>query len=632
MNLTYKLFILFLLIPIYGISARSSFSKDRMQTPSIILSPNIMNGVNVLSQSMLKNENVIYVVQHDFDLQNNKITVPSNCTLDFQGGRFVNGELIGNHTRIMAGQSLIFKTITLSGTWNVENVYSTWFDFVTDDEKVDNSANFHNLSAMCSDTSQNNIYIKKGTYYAQIKNGKLIENVYPEGRCLIELKSNTQLFNDGTIMLTGCELQRYAILYMFEKESININGGVYIGDVDTHKGTKGEWGYGVFVRSSQNITINHVNISKCWGDGIVIGGLSHNQMHASTNIIIKNSIFDNNRRQGCSITYAKDVFIDNCVFKNTGMTYYTAPGAGIDLEPDRKTTANENIHITNCFFEQNKGFGIQVHGANKKINISSCQNQSSKNGGLLINMHYSDDDSYVNVSNCNLGAGIMLFGGKINLNNCYWGGTVLGKSTFDFPLRVDIYKCRLGSPYDTMTYFKYLFKHSKPSIDYFNVRNSVLKLGNTTNVLSINNPISPNERITIDNCTIDANNKILQIYSSLNIKGCTIKNTRQIFFNLNGYVAGPIEFINNNIYYSNAAERCLVMINPLAKEVDYNPVLSIVDCNFYPTRLIDEHAIQSFTKSIYNNYIIRGVHFEGKNAKIIELNVKNRLNVKSRFR
>lgn len=53
---------------------------------------------NLLTQQMLNKENTIYVLQYDYSLNYQTISIPEGCTLDFQGGSFANGIIIGNDT------------------------------------------------------------------------------------------------------------------------------------------------------------------------------------------------------------------------------------------------------------------------------------------------------------------------------------------------------------------------------------------------------------------------------------------------------------------------------------------------------------------------------------------------------
>lgn len=60
------------------------------------LRKNMINGVNVLTQEMMSEPNQIYIIQYDYDLRGETITIPDNCILDFQGGSINNGTLEGS--------------------------------------------------------------------------------------------------------------------------------------------------------------------------------------------------------------------------------------------------------------------------------------------------------------------------------------------------------------------------------------------------------------------------------------------------------------------------------------------------------------------------------------------------------
>ena len=64
----------------------------------IVLPKNIISGVNVLTSSMITHANMVYVIEHEFDLKGNKLVLPFGCTLLFKGGSIRNGEIVGNET------------------------------------------------------------------------------------------------------------------------------------------------------------------------------------------------------------------------------------------------------------------------------------------------------------------------------------------------------------------------------------------------------------------------------------------------------------------------------------------------------------------------------------------------------
>ena len=55
---------------------------------------------NILLQEDVTEENTIYEILYDFDLNNQTIEIPNNCILDFRGGSISNGKIILNTTKI----------------------------------------------------------------------------------------------------------------------------------------------------------------------------------------------------------------------------------------------------------------------------------------------------------------------------------------------------------------------------------------------------------------------------------------------------------------------------------------------------------------------------------------------------
>lgn len=94
----------------------------------VYLRKNISDGKNVLTQAMMNKANTRYIIQYDYDLDGETITVPEGCTLDFQGGSLRNGTILGENTKIISGlQKIFWDTLSFSGTWNVTGGFIEWF-------------------------------------------------------------------------------------------------------------------------------------------------------------------------------------------------------------------------------------------------------------------------------------------------------------------------------------------------------------------------------------------------------------------------------------------------------------------------------------------------------------------------
>lgn len=109
--------------------------KDYSGMGRVYLRKHYVNGVNTLTQHMMKKPNTIYIIQYDYCLAGQTIEVPENCVLDFQGGSLRNGILQGNNTIIKACYN-IFDGITFIGSFEC-SFKALWFNVSS--KNIDNS-------------------------------------------------------------------------------------------------------------------------------------------------------------------------------------------------------------------------------------------------------------------------------------------------------------------------------------------------------------------------------------------------------------------------------------------------------------------------------------------------------------
>jgi len=244
-------------------------------------------------------------------------------------------------------------------------------DGITDDTR-----SFQNAIDSVASSGGGTVFVPGGKYFI-------------DGDVSVKLKSHVTLrFADSTAQLIAkpTRSQRFYILMVLNATDVNIIDGKIIGDRKEHLDTTGEWGMGIAVYGSKNVTIDGTKIYNCWGDGIVIGAKGGAPFYApnpSINVTVKNVTSDNNRRQAITIGKANGVLIDSCILTNT---HGTKPMAGIDIEPDKDTA--QNITIQNCLLAYNKGNGIEIY-VNR---FSAVKNVVAKNnfihhnayGGYLI--------------------------------------------------------------------------------------------------------------------------------------------------------------------------------------------------------------------------------------------------------
>jgi hypothetical protein len=235
----------------------------------------------------------------------------------------------------------------------------------------------------------------------------------------------------------------YKILNIYADNTVVKNIEI-VGDRYHHLGSWGEWGAGVRIANSHNITLEHVLVRDCWGDGIYIDDVPGSR---NDTILIKDSKSLNNRRQGMSIISGKNITIDNTILRGTNGT---SPQAGIDFEPDDSSDEISNVTISRCTIDNNHGVGVIIYDhvnrvSNVRITNTSIQNNNlpglfTLNGyGLTVdnslfnnNQHVSDkyhseikleDTEDVNIYNNNINTnvigshGISIYGGFGEIHN-----------------------------------------------------------------------------------------------------------------------------------------------------------------------------------------------------------------------
>lgn len=98
--------------------SRSSLSKYANYT-TVYPKPAMVGGKIVLTQDMINKQNVKYIIKWNFDLDDETITVPEGCLIEFDGGIFSNGTLVGNETILVYNQEEkdVFKNVSLEGSF-----------------------------------------------------------------------------------------------------------------------------------------------------------------------------------------------------------------------------------------------------------------------------------------------------------------------------------------------------------------------------------------------------------------------------------------------------------------------------------------------------------------------------------
>lgn len=236
--------------------------------------------------------------------------------------------------------------------------------------------------------SEHNIeYIKleKGTY---LIDGKSKSNYVGESTAKkgIVMQSNI-IFdcNGSTLKHIDCDVVNYAVFSVTDVQNVTIMNGILIGDKESHNysnvQSSHEWGFGIDVRGSHDVTLNNLNISNFTGDGIILNDIIKNEKYiVSKNIKISNCNIYACRRQGISVIDADIVDIyNNEIHDIQG----TLPKTAIDLETnDDSNQKIKNIKIYNNKF-YNLGSTTAILANRQVFDVEIYNNEI--NGNILLN-------------------------------------------------------------------------------------------------------------------------------------------------------------------------------------------------------------------------------------------------------
>ena len=113
----------------------------------------ILRSNKTIAEQMIQ-DNTIYEIRYDFDLDGETLEIPANCVLDFKGGSFSNGTLQGDNTKISGNPTYsIFNDCEIKG-FNIGYMDVRWFGAISDfksssDQGTDNAVCFDRAIKAC---------------------------------------------------------------------------------------------------------------------------------------------------------------------------------------------------------------------------------------------------------------------------------------------------------------------------------------------------------------------------------------------------------------------------------------------------------------------------------------------------
>lgn len=161
--------------------------------------------------------------------------------------------------------------------------------------------------------------------------------------------------------------------------------------------TSGEQRHCMDIEGASNVTIGGISCNDSGGDGLYLAD--------STNVAVEDCIFNNNRRQGSSITGGVNhVYYLRDHFTNTNGTL---PQSGIDIEPNDPGGFLLDVNIRDSYTDGNAGDGLMIstglmNATSQPISITVLRHHSTGNqrygyvginGDILRPLPFDPNDS-----------------------------------------------------------------------------------------------------------------------------------------------------------------------------------------------------------------------------------------------
>lgn len=286
---------------------------------------------------------------------------------------------------------------------------------------------------------------------------------------LIPLDYQTiECVGNGEIKVIPNSSSTYSCIQGYNLNGVTLLNLKLTGDKDSHLGTTGEFGHGIWIVNSHDINIIGGEIKDMWGDGIAPTSFTSDNSNASsmpidfntdisTNYKIVGCNIQNCRRQGISIIGINSFIIESCHLSNIRGT---DPSAGIDCEPDTSLATNRNGVISGNIIKNCK-IGIMTTPSNVGINITS-------NTILEVNVGTQIQGSNISISSNNISVSPVA---NSSLNGCFCIGSGGNKTFIGNTCTVDTETFSIG----------FISRHGSTPIDSVIIKGNTFKIVNNIN-------------------------------------------------------------------------------------------------------------------------------------------------------
>lgn len=182
------------------------------------------------------------------------------------------------------------------------------------------------------------------------------------GRMFIRRDNLTLIFEKGAVLLakSGAFPGRSdSLMNCDQRKNITIKGYGATFQMRKAEYGSGEWRSCISMNNSTDVNILGLTLRDSGGDGIYIGDSKKTPGHRyCENVLIKDVVIDNCKRNGISVISAKNLLITDCISKNVKGA---SPEAGLDFEPNNAEESLINCVVKNSRFTGNTFRQFQVN-------------------------------------------------------------------------------------------------------------------------------------------------------------------------------------------------------------------------------------------------------------------------------
>lgn len=127
----------------------------------------VLNNSTPLSAQIISSDKgAMYIVMEDIDLKESTVMLPKGAILMLEGGKFINGTIVGNASTIVSGKYDIFDNVNLSGNWSLDGIPVEWFGAIANSMDTDCSKSINRAISLGVAINAPAI-LGSGTYYTK---------------------------------------------------------------------------------------------------------------------------------------------------------------------------------------------------------------------------------------------------------------------------------------------------------------------------------------------------------------------------------------------------------------------------------------------------------------------------------